>query len=88
MKRAVITYALVLTVLSGLALPAFATPPVGACPPAFELKSAAFFGPGFQEFLLERVDKNGDEQVCAQHLPEAMPFPNINFVDNVVRLSN
>lgn len=84
MKR--LFLALVLLALAMTAAPAAATPPIGGCPPAFELKAISDFGPGFFEFLTGRVDKNGDGYVCAQDLPEALPFPNINFVDNVVRI--
>ena len=58
---------------------------MGGCAPAFTLHPVSDFGPGFQDFLVNRIDKNEDRMVCAQPLPEALPFPNINFVDNVVR---
>ena len=69
----------------GLATSASAAKPTGGCPPVFDLQPISAFGPGFQEFLVTRIDKNADQFVCAKPLPEALPFPNINFVDNVVR---
>lgn len=82
MKRVVAS--LVAAIVIGVAAPAVATPPVGGCPPPFELLPKDSFGPGFQDFL-NGVDKNGDDNICAQPLPDALPFPPINFVDNVVR---
>jgi hypothetical protein len=58
--------------------------PNAACGEAFTLQSVNDFGPGFQSFLA-RVDKNGDRLVCTLRLPDALPFPPINFVDNVAR---
>jgi hypothetical protein len=58
--------------------------PAAGCAEAFTLQSVDDFGAGFQTFLA-RVDKNGDRMVCTRLLPDALPFPPINFVDNVVR---
>ncbi len=86
MKRLSAVLTLVLALLLGAAIPSLAGgPPARGCPPPFELQVTSEFGPGFQDFL-ERVDKNDDGLVCTQELPEALPFPNINFIDNVVRL--
>lgn len=67
-----------------LATPAEAAPKGTSCGNAFELSAISDFGPGFQTFL-QGVDRNDDDLVCAKPLPEALPFPNINFVDNVAR---
>ncbi len=83
MKRVVAL--LVAALLIGTTAPAAATPPIGGCPPPFELLPKTAFGPGFQDFL-NGVDKNSDGNICAQPLPDALPFPPINFLDNVVRL--
>jgi hypothetical protein len=69
---------------TGLAAPASADKPSAGCPPPFELQPISAFGPGFQDFLVTHIDKNADQLVCTQPLPDALPFPNINFVDNVV----
>lgn len=68
----------------GIGAPAAAIPPVGKCPTPFTLQPKTDFGPGFQDFL-NGIDVNGDGLVCAQPLPDALPFPPINFLDNVVR---
>ena len=71
--------------LLGAAIPvAAAQPPVGGCPPPVLLQANSDFGPGVQDHQAG-VDKNRDGHVCTQPLPEALPFPNINFIDNVVR---
>ncbi len=84
MKRFALPLALATVAMAGSAAPAAAVP-VGECPTAFTLRAKSDFGPGFQDFLTERIDKNEDALVCAKVLPEALPFPNVNFVDNVVR---
>jgi hypothetical protein len=84
MRKVATSLAVSTTAVMGLATPASAANPTGGCPPVFDLQAISAFGPGFEEFLVT-VDKNADQFVCAKPLPEALPFPNINFVDNVVR---
>ncbi len=85
MKRVSSGLTLVVALLVGAAIQALAAgSPAGGCPKPFELQAISEFVPGFQEFL-ERVDKNDDDLACTQGLPEALPFPNINFIDNVVQ---
>lgn len=85
MSRIRIVVALVAMLALGALVPALASSrPAGGCPPPFGLQATSEFGPGFQDFLAQ-VDKNDDDLVCTQPLPDALPFPNINFIDNVIR---
>ena len=70
-----------LTVTTSAAAAA-AGPPSAGCPQAFALRSVDEFSGGFQAYLTS-VDKNGDQRVCTLAIPDAVPFPPINFVDNV-----
>ncbi len=73
--------------IGALAVPgaAQAAPPVGACPGPFQLQAITDFSPGTQAFLVASIDRNGDEQVCTKPLPEAIPFLNISFIDNLAQ---
>lgn len=62
---------------------AHAASPVGACPGPFQLQAISQFSPGTQAFLVASIDRNGDGQVCTKPLPEAIPFLNISFIDNL-----
>jgi hypothetical protein len=75
-----------LFVIASLSLPlaafpslASADPPIGTCPPPFELRTFAQIT-GAPPGLLESVDKNADERVCVKPHPEA----GLIIIDNTV----
>ena len=68
MKRHLVIAILVLS-LSAFPSLALASPPVGTCPPPFELRSFSQISgapPGF----LEAIDLNEDERVCVKPHPQ------------------
>lgn len=79
MRKRVSAVALVLMAASAVSPgAASATPPVGTCPPMFELLT-------FDPSLSTPIDKNGNHAICVQTL-ENNPQFGANLIDDVAQV--
>ena len=60
--------------------------PIGGCAGPHMLQPITDFSSGTQSFLTASIDKNLDGYVCTKPLPDAIPFLNISFTDNVAHV--
>jgi hypothetical protein len=79
MTRRVVGFVVILSAaLAAGASPVSAAPPVGTCPPTFELLT-------FDPSLSTPIDKNGNHAICVQTL-ENNPQFGVNLIDDTAQV--